>query len=384
MPTILLVDDDSGLLARLRAQLEESGFVAVSADTAREARTLVAEQRPDLVLLDPGMARGAGWELLTELAPRLPVLVVSDQGLEEDVVRGLEAGAVDYVTKPFRSGELLARIRRALREVAAPGRWTPEPAEPTVLFPAAPAPPEPPAKPSRRRGGRGQPEEEPVFIPLSDEERLLAEPPPAREDLRLEDLERLPLGQRLRAARQRKRITLVQAELECKIRMYYIQAMEEEKFALLPRGAFADELVRTYATYVGLNPGQALEEYQRLHFNAPVAPLAGLGGTMPARRIPNWAIVALAIVLALAIGGGGILLLDPGFMPSLASRARAMVVPPTATPTPTPTPEPTATPTPTPTPTATPTPTPEPTAAPTVTPTPEPTVTPTVTPRVRR
>ncbi|GAB4208133.1 MAG: response regulator [Roseiflexaceae bacterium] len=383
MPTILLVDDDSALLTSLRTQLEEAGFTALATDTAREARLLVAEQRPDLVLLDPGMARGAGWDLLTELVARLPVLVVSDQGLEEDVVRGLEAGAVDYITKPFRSGELLARIRRALRE-ATPGRWTPEPTDAAGLTLAPQEAAEPSAKPARRRGGRAQPEEEPVFMPLSEEERLLAEAPPAREDLRLEDLERLPLGQRLRAARQRKRITLVQAELECKIRMYYIQAMEEEKFALLPRGAFADELVRTYATYVGLNASQALEEYHRLHFNAPVAPLTGLGGVMPPRRIPNWLIVSLAIGLALLIGGGGILVLDPGFVPSLATRARAMVAPPTATPTPTPTPEPTATSTPTVTPTPTPSPTPEPTATPTPEPTPEPTATPTATPRARR
>ena len=394
MATLLLIDDDSALLSSLRVQLVEAGYQTSTADTLREARRLVDEQRPDLVLLDPGMARGAGWELLAELTPRVPVLVISDQGLEEQVVRGLDAGALDYVTKPFRSAELLARIRRHFRAPppAAPPRWLPEAPTSAGMATAhleigSDVPVSPPTRSTARsRRGKAPDEEEPVFIPLSEEERLLAEHVPTREDLRLEDLERLPLGERLRSARMRKRITLVQAELESKIRMYYIQAMEEEKFALLPRGSLADDLVRSYAAYLGLNTAQVFEEYQRLHYNAPVAPQVGLGGVMPARRLPNWTIWLIAGALGLLIGGGGIMLFDPGFVPSLGSRAWAMVSPPTATPTPTPTPVPTATPSPTPTPSATPTPTatPEPTATPPPTATPEPTATPTPTPRRRR
>lgn len=379
MPTILLIDDDVALLARLGTQIEEAGYDVLRASEVRHAEQLIEERRPDLVLLDTETSHGAGWTLLERVAPRLPVIVVSGQGLEEDIVRGLDAGAVDYVSKPFRSAELLARIRACLRThkrlapVALPAPAAVLPAEPPA--PSAPPPhhTDRPAAAVRGRPAAGE-EDEPVFIPYREEQHLLHEPDVADEaELRPEEIARLPLGQRLRAARQRKRITLVQAELESKLRMHYIQAMEEEKFSLLPRGPMADELLRTYAAYLGVDAGQALDEYHRLHYSPPVEPPAALGGIAAPRVLPRLAVWLAAVVLALVVGLGGIWLIDPRGVMGLAGRARALVAPPT----------PTATPTPTPTPTFIPTATPTPTLAPTETPTPLPTETPTPTPRGR-
>ena len=109
--------------------------------------------------------------------------------------------------------------------------------------------------------------------------------------------------------------------------------------------------------------------------------LPALGGTPMPRALPRWLIWLAAVILALVVGFGGIWLLDPGGVSVLANRARAIVVPPTATPTPTATPQPTATPTPTPQPTATSTPMPTATPSPEPTVTPQPTATNTPTPR---
>ena len=156
--------------------------------------------------------------------------------------------------------------------------------------------------------------------------------------------------------------------------------MEEEKFSLLPRGPMAEELLRIYAAYVGIDANQALDEYRRLHFSTPVEPPPALGGTVLAWRPPRWVILAVAAVLALAVGCGGIWFYDPSGVTALAERARLLAAPSTATPIPTPTalptttptvtPKPSATPTATTTPTATPSPTPEQTATATISPTP--------------
>jgi DNA-binding response OmpR family regulator len=366
MPTILMIDDDVALLARLGAELEQAGYEILRASETRSADLLIDERRPDLVLLDIDTSRGEGWEVLGRVADRAPVIVISGRGLEEDIIRGLDAGAADYLPKPFRTGELLARIRVQLRDR---GRAA-EPTTPTAPPATGPTMPlgetwqSPAAAPSIGTSPRRSAEEEaePVFITYGEEQRLMHDPSAAEDQLRADEIAGLPLGQRLRAARQRKRITLVQAELESKVRMHYIQAMEEEKFSLLPRGLITEELLRAYTAYIGVDVGQALEEYRRLHFNAPVEPPAALGGSPLPRVLPRWVSRLVAAILALAIGLGGIWAIDPRGLTALAGRARALVAPPAATPAP----EPTAAPAPTaaPEPTAT----PQPTAAPTPTP----------------
>jgi CheY-like chemotaxis protein len=383
MATILLVDDDVSLIERIATQLTDAGYSVLRASRMPHAELLIAEQHPDLVLLDPDIGRGDGWLLLNQFAARTPMIVISGQALEEDIIRGLDAGAADYLAKPFRTGELLARVRSRLRPIMpATAANDAIPAIGTTTRLEQPA-----APPTRRRDRRPAhapgDQDEPVFIPHGEEQRLLREPDPLpREDGA--DISQLPLGQRLHAARQRKRITLVQAELETRppVRMHYIQAMEEEKFSLLPRGPMAEELLRIYAAYVGIDANQALDEYRRLHFTTPIEPPPALGGTALAWRPPRWAILIVAAVLALAVGCGGIWLYDPNGVNALAGRARLLIAASTATPIPTPTALPTTTPTVTltpsatltvtATPTATATPTPEPTANATLSPTPTP------------
>jgi DNA-binding response OmpR family regulator len=346
MPRILIIDDDVALLARLGTELEQAGYDVLRASEIRNADLLIDECHPDMLLLDTDTSRGEGWELLGRVAAQLPVIVISGRGLEEDIIRGLEAGAADYLPKPFRTGELLARMRVRLQNTKPAPKPSP-PAHPPVPAPAI-GTTEPLGQSRLRqtaaRRQLGESDEEPVFIPLGEEHRLLREPDPVvAGELRGDELAQLPLGQRLRAARQRKRITLVQAELESKARMHYIQAMEEEKFSLLPRGPITEELLRNYAAYIGVDVPEALDEYRRLHYNAPVAPLTALGGATLPRTLPGWATWLLAVALALLVGFGGLWLYDPSGMTALADRARSLVIPQAATPTLAPTSAPTAT-----------------------------------------
>lgn len=115
-PRLLIIEDDPGIGSSLERALVNAGYGCERAVTAAEARTVSTE--PDLVLLDLGLPDGDGVDLAPELLnrwPSVPVLMLTARSEEMDVVIGLDAGAVDYVVKPFRLAELLARIRAQLR-----------------------------------------------------------------------------------------------------------------------------------------------------------------------------------------------------------------------------------------------------------------------------
>ena len=116
---ILTVEDDAGIRTSLRLALEDEGYTVDEADTAEAALELFAEQPPDVALVDLMLPGKDGFELCREIRKTsdLPIIVVSARSDTHDVVAGLEAGADDYVTKPFQVKELTARIRSLLRRV---------------------------------------------------------------------------------------------------------------------------------------------------------------------------------------------------------------------------------------------------------------------------
>ena len=119
---ILIIEDDLGIGANLQRALSSDFVVAQWAQSCSEALASAAVDAPNLVLLDLGLPDGDGIELCAELLrqhPALPIIIVTARDSEIDVVVGLDSGAVDYVTKPFRLAELMARIRAHLRRVAA-------------------------------------------------------------------------------------------------------------------------------------------------------------------------------------------------------------------------------------------------------------------------
>jgi DNA-binding response OmpR family regulator len=114
---ILLVDDDRELIDLLAFALRRAGLEPLAAHDASSALRTFDERQPDLVVLDINLGPSSGLDVLRELRKRaaLPVIMLTALDSEEDKVRGLEAGADDYLTKPFSHRELIARIRAQLR-----------------------------------------------------------------------------------------------------------------------------------------------------------------------------------------------------------------------------------------------------------------------------
>jgi len=123
---ILVVDDEADILDLLSELLGESGYDVVRASDGREALRALFQAQPDLVLLDVAMPELDGWQTLERIrdASDLPVLMLTARAGEDDKVRGLRAGANDYVTKPFSTRELLARIDALLRAHKGSGQPT--------------------------------------------------------------------------------------------------------------------------------------------------------------------------------------------------------------------------------------------------------------------
>src|SRR5450759_196300 len=116
---ILVVDDEPAIRRYLRITLQAQGYALFEAGSGREALSQVVAHRPDLIILDLGLPDTDGVEVTQILRERLatPIIILSVREGEADKIAALDAGADDYLTKPFSSGELLARIRVVMRHL---------------------------------------------------------------------------------------------------------------------------------------------------------------------------------------------------------------------------------------------------------------------------
>jgi two-component system KDP operon response regulator KdpE len=116
--SVLIIDDEAQIRKLLTITLEANDYAVTEATTAKEGKALVASHPPDVVLLDLGLPDENGHEVLKHLREWYtnPIIILSVQSSEEDIVKALDHGANDYLVKPFRTGELVARIRSALRQ----------------------------------------------------------------------------------------------------------------------------------------------------------------------------------------------------------------------------------------------------------------------------
>jgi two-component system, OmpR family, KDP operon response regulator KdpE len=123
---VLVVEDELQMLRFLRTALTAQGYEVREAGTARDALVEATTNRPELILLDLGLPDGDGIELTRRFREwtAVPIIVISARGREDDKVLALDAGADDYLTKPFGVNELLARMRVALRHAALSGTDT--------------------------------------------------------------------------------------------------------------------------------------------------------------------------------------------------------------------------------------------------------------------
>ena len=114
---ILVVDDDADLLALVAFALSQAGFVVIKATDVASALRLFAAEAPDLAILDINLPGGSGFDICAAVRrdSKIPVMMLTARGEEEDLVRALDLGADDYLTKPFSPRTLLARVRALLR-----------------------------------------------------------------------------------------------------------------------------------------------------------------------------------------------------------------------------------------------------------------------------
>jgi two-component system, OmpR family, KDP operon response regulator KdpE len=115
---ILIIDDEVQIRRLLEITLSANSFKTSEAATGKEGLALAASLQPLLVILDLGLPDADGFDILKKLREWYlkPVIILSVRNSEEDIVKALDGGATDYLTKPFRTGELLARIRAAIRQ----------------------------------------------------------------------------------------------------------------------------------------------------------------------------------------------------------------------------------------------------------------------------
>lgn len=131
-PVVILIEDQSEIRRFVRTALEEEGCRVFEGTTAAEGLTELAARRPDLVILDLGLPDRDGTEVISDLRTwsDVPVIILSARANESDKIGALDAGADDYLSKPFGVGELLARVRAQLRRRSRTG----EDADPVVRF----------------------------------------------------------------------------------------------------------------------------------------------------------------------------------------------------------------------------------------------------------
>jgi DNA-binding response OmpR family regulator len=322
LPTILLIDDDTAALSALHQLLDRSGYVVQAVSSLDQARRYLDDADPDLIVLEVDTDQGKGWELLRDVVrfEGPPTIVVTRRGREEEVVEALARGAVDVLPKPYRGNELIARVRSRLEQ---------------------PPPEQVPVRPGRSPSSpkAGIP---PVFMNQADEQTLLEPRGVVPTGQQVDD--GLPLGTRFHNARRHRKLSLVQVNLDTRIPIWYLQAMEEEKFGLLPRGPAGAQMIQQYASYLGLDPAQAVVAYRSHHDATAFTPIRSLGGVPERRPIPIWLSVLVAAALALALGGATLWWLVGDQLPNVRANLRTMITRPTATATASPTRPPTLTP----------------------------------------
>lgn len=122
-PIVLIVEDEPQIRRFVRSALEGEGWQVFESETMRRGLIDAGTRKPDLVILDLGLPDGDGVDLITDVRrwSAVPIIILSARVDESDKIKGLDAGADDYLTKPFGVGELLARVRATLRRQRQPG-----------------------------------------------------------------------------------------------------------------------------------------------------------------------------------------------------------------------------------------------------------------------
>jgi DNA-binding response OmpR family regulator len=226
---IMVVDDEPAIGKLLLYQLSGFGYQVSYIQDGLSALQRLTAERPDLILLDVMMPRVSGWEICRQIraCSAVPVIMLTAKSADPDIITGFQAGADDYVTKPFSMAQLQARIEAVLRRTA-PGSQSHRAVRQTL---------------------RADPIQT-IQVPPRQERALAAEsadPQPAGAPARP-----FRLGPYIHEARIRQGLALHQVERACKIRWEFLQAIEQENWGYVPREELRRAL-RAYTNYLGLD-----------------------------------------------------------------------------------------------------------------------------------
>ncbi len=236
---IMVVDDEPAIGKLLLYQLSGFGYQVSYIQDGLSALQHLTAERPDLVLLDVMMPHISGWEICRQIRAysTVPVIMLTAKSADPDIVTGLQAGADDYVTKPFSMAQLHARIEAVLRR-AAPVSQSRLAARQALRADIAPAIPTPVRQ---------------ARTPDIDRSDPQAGIPPARP---------FRLGQHIHEARLRQGLALHQVERVCKIRWEFLQAIEQENWDYVPREELRRAL-RIYSNYLGIDLARLIGRPQK-------------------------------------------------------------------------------------------------------------------------
>lgn len=269
---ILIVDDEQPISRLLMYQLRELGYQVSQASDGFQALQRFQREHPDLVLLDVMMPGMSGWDVCRQIrtVSQVPIIMLTAKSAEVDVVSGLEAGADDYIAKPFKMPQLQARIEAVMRR--AKERTGTRPALERGALPERTVPLDPPALAPAPAGASAPEAGAPApTLPLQPFDPSVSS----------------RLGPRLRAARLARGISLNDASVACKVRWDFLQAIEQENFSYVPRAQLRLAL-HTYASFLGLNLHDLVRQPPRPRQRTPVLNYAAVV-----------AIIALALTLTL-------------------------------------------------------------------------------------
>lgn len=287
MTRIMVVDDEILICQLLTYQLSGAGYRVSAVQTGREALKQLLLEQPDLVLLDVMIGDMSGWEVCRHIraCSAVPVIMLTAKDTDGDVVTGLNAGADDYITKPFSMVQLLARIEAILRRtrtlrVQAPvmpstgalgttvqhGFVTPAYVADDVSLSSGLSTPIPSAilvtpytngtTDAQSTNGSGMLPGAAQGGPTGMLSGRYGGTVPT--SLAADDLPSFSLGRQLFEARRLRGLTLHQAEASCGVRWDFLQALEREHFGYMPRPQLRQAL-KTYSAFLGLDLDELLD-----------------------------------------------------------------------------------------------------------------------------
>lgn len=245
--TIMIVDDDPAISTLISHQLRSLGYRTVCLHDGLQALQHLAVVQPDLVLLDVMMPHMSGWDVCRQIraSSDAPIILLTAKDADADVITGLNAGADDYVTKPYRIAQLHARIEAALRRSQQHAR----------------------PRPAARAGSASANTR--ASLPQTTASQTPEVAPPKMPVT----TPRPRLGAALREERLRRGVSLYQAEQVCRVRWDYLQAIEQEQWEYVPR-ARRQSAIQAYAAYLGIP--LRYPQPRRLSFASVAAPLAAV------------------------------------------------------------------------------------------------------------